>query len=1694
MILTEQIVDLLKSQPNCMIAYDVLKKSFGSAANTLRKLLKFQQLQKFIVAAQVPYRTIYPDATPVEWKMKKGGEKSIRVLQLREPNINVYDIWPRQAELDDDETSLENGFLCNDKELFNVDLNTQAYKIIEQTKYDGVTSTELRSIMGLTKLNARILLRNLERMGQVTTFRVDQGRQRTSKYILVKFESEYKAKMKRVELEVLNSSILPENIEAIDAKASEASMSEKSGTLCEDIRPNDLVVQIKRTSKPIQDLHRSPITEQNQTLRMVERMSSILKFLNAFTVIEDGNKLVQLILAEELKLGYKDQMCKRSMNRLLVRLSAEKRIALWSINLSYEQKVKELMFITHPHVDENNTVFISLIEKEKFEFLVKISNEKTRLKAVNERLKTTSRQTADEKSSNDNKSLKTDSPPKRVQPKKSPEELAPKKKIDQSAIANYGYTPKFIRMRRLHEFLFYLIHDYPEDLQTFSPEEAFANWKTIEPSLDYSALYPELSTIYSCETNWKMFVPPLLSYQGYPKGWAVMTDILLRIPLSIFAKVFNINFEVPGLSELLEHPIRKHYLLNYLPVEVQNAIVSSRKYVFSVDEVLRRLCCIGLVQIGPNRQKEKDQLFVYVNRRASLKNTVDSSPGYYQITNKEYPIEEYYFNTIDDIAKYWDDIYRICLNTKLGRRKQGYEPTKIIWYTQKLLAERMQPRSAYDVQALDNAEIPGDGLGAAGFDSSLFAHLQRNWTFKKISFPSKTVPTVNTVPLNKVARKRDAGTLVKQTQQKIVPIKTVVRVPSSRTPFIQPQRKRLRQPCYDDIDKEALSLMKKLRVDWRPDEDNFLLLCKVGLLYLCPHSRKQTITSNTIRDVLHWHLKSFDKTSRACQRRIIYMMKNEAIAKNVHSCVQEMRNSVEIKKKFKENLYEILSKKFPWDEMFTSVLKIVFIRLLHQVKEKFLSLVTLSNDACTVLLPDKIDDFYKMYDVKCEEYSHKELKYSQPTEKTEISVAIMTTLIHSSVCCAFDKMSWNIQLYDIYKDYPEKVLAEAMQKVRNIQLTSVNKTANQSKIDNRNLPLSSNPYHLSSTYSNMMITNISYEIFGEAFEKLQELLASDKPLKSSTFLQGANKGRCFLISELICDQSITCSIQKPRRMLVINPKQCQEDVTIYDKISSRFQEIFHYIPKVNIVCDAVASKEEPSKTVRISTEKPQLMEYVVHPVEKLMKSDETLYHFFCLLNCIEQKRSIVVDDMRLNEEQHCPFDCVMGIGNSIEKIISIIESNASHLNNIKVDQQEDILPGTVVINERNILYLTNKLVLQRYDCEDEIGEVDDHGLLAISLNILNYVEGNGFSGLVDRIKLDSNADEDVPMEDILTLTSKNDKITKMHDMILVSLCQMTVTVTKKPDDEYVKYGSLDVPKKVLKLDLKKKDALLEYIVSSARWSNKEVDKIDIAEHMKTHQLDDNEISIAMEMLKFIESKKEMGASSIELQEKFGSKVLIKKCLDIFYNQNMVMRAGVVDYTFVHWIYTSAWLITTYHFKRLNKESSDPQPHKLMRIGDGESSTSLRPNRFEKVTVDQHKGFPNRSDPQRPTFMVKTQPWLRVNGSLNRRVLDKWMGLVLLYCLQNPGISVGDVALRFNLMQALQVRHLLEYLQRIECVSLRVMVMKRRRLNLFSSYENLAIETATELDGPDHVFVDVSPDAVIKYGVFIGNKNYTCDFL
>ena len=60
------------------------------------------------------------------------------------------------------------------------------------------------------------------------------------------------------------------------------------------------------------------------------------------------------------------------------------------------------------------------------------------------------------------------------------------------------------------------------------------------------------------------------------------------------------------------------------------------------------------------------------------------------------------------------------------------------------------------------------------------------------------------------------------------------------------------------------------------------------------------------------------------------------------------------------------------------------------------------------------------------------------------------------------------------------------------------------------------------------------------------------------------------------------------------------------------------------------------------------------------------------------------------------------------------------------------------------------------------------------------------------------------------------------------------------------------------------------------------------------------------------------------------------------------------------------------------------------------------------------------------LLVMVKPWIRIDGSLNRRVLDRLLGAVLSYIQQKPGGTVLELSERFHpALQPFQVRELLE---------------------------------------------------------------------
>jgi general transcription factor 3C polypeptide 1 len=61
------------------------------------------------------------------------------------------------------------------------------------------------------------------------------------------------------------------------------------------------------------------------------------------------------------------------------------------------------------------------------------------------------------------------------------------------------------------------------------------------------------------------------------------------------------------------------------------------------------------------------QVFVFLNRKATLLDTTTSKPGYHQVSEDiVYTEHKYEFHTLDDVDKYWYEMWNFCIHTQLG--------------------------------------------------------------------------------------------------------------------------------------------------------------------------------------------------------------------------------------------------------------------------------------------------------------------------------------------------------------------------------------------------------------------------------------------------------------------------------------------------------------------------------------------------------------------------------------------------------------------------------------------------------------------------------------------------------------------------------------------------------------------------------------------------------------------------------------------------------------------------------------------------------------------------------------------------------------------------------------------------------------------------------------------------------------------
>lgn len=318
--------------------------------------------------------------------------------------------------------------------------------------------------------------------------------------------------------------------------------------------------------------HRNDLKSQ----RLISRKAFVIKLVDEHGIIS-VSLLRKLLIEHEKSKGIKDEVCCRSVKRLLYHMSQSNSICVYEIILQRDETIGIYRYVTHPKIHIEHFVLKNEILKLKNNLFLALEEKRHRM--IN--------------------SLRS-----RKKFVKSAKKL---KTVESNVLLplKSHKPPKFLISRYMHEFLFYIVVEL-NDCQTplNITRELLLAWQQTEPALrvdEYlEQLQPEYEnlTAYTKHISWRTFISPLPRYSDKPAGWVYFIDAMDRMPLSIFNKIFRIDKGAdPKLTAYLNHPIRQHYLMRQLPSDLQckiGRVQLQRVYI----SLLKLLNHMGLIQVS----------------------------------------------------------------------------------------------------------------------------------------------------------------------------------------------------------------------------------------------------------------------------------------------------------------------------------------------------------------------------------------------------------------------------------------------------------------------------------------------------------------------------------------------------------------------------------------------------------------------------------------------------------------------------------------------------------------------------------------------------------------------------------------------------------------------------------------------------------------------------------------------------------------------------------------------------------------------------------------------------------------------------------------------------------------------------------------------------------------------------------------
>uniref|UniRef100_A0A8C2TZW0 Ral transcription factor IIIC subunit 1 n=1 Tax=Coturnix japonica TaxID=93934 RepID=A0A8C2TZW0_COTJA len=1031
----------------------------------------------------------------------------------------------------------------------------------------------------------------------------------------------------------------------------EAVKQESSLSTCPPITDEDgdtAVIEEVRLEDPKVRLQRS-----HETYRLLKRRNLIVEAVRNLRLIESLFTLQKMVMDQEKQEGVSTKCCKKSIIRLVQKLSQEGLLRIYRTTVIQDGISKKVTFVVHPSVSPSDPLVRSAIEQVRF----RISNSSTasRVKVP---------QTPSSQDHGNEENVRQEAFPESgdTQENSRKDENSRADKTDEkmgiTQLKNYrpvtvpglgrslGFLPKMPRLKIVHMFLWYLIYGHPlsgtdgkrsdgkkqGSKQKQSVNEAQADGAT---QITRSVTNPEVAAqdseasskvstsketrvdllliVYVDDTSWMRYVPPLPLHREFGFGWALVSDILICLPLSLFVQIVQVSYKVDGLEEFLNDPVKKHTLIRFLPMSVRQQLLYRRRYIFTVVENLQRLCYMGLIQFGPTEKfQEKDQVFVYMKRNAVIVDTTTCDP-HYNLAQSSRPFERrlHVLNTMQDVENFWFDLQCVCLNTPLGvvrcTRSKKSNPQE------EEAALAMEQQSAVDKhnlerkcamleyttgsrEVVDDGTIPGDGLGAAGLDSSFYGHLKRNWIWtsyiinkskkennvseNRLTVRLQTFLTKHPLPLSTGGNKINILGEPKVGPESVVQKKECIEISQEATQDRNKRvrggknqkRKRLKKDTgkttkkkkkeeksvekskklryHDEADQSALQRMTRLRVTWTVQEDVLLMLCRIASHVLNAKVKGPFVPWQVVRDIMHANFEeSLDKTSRSVGRRARYIVRNPQTYLNYKVCLAEVYQD-------KALIDEFMNRENNYEE--PQVCAAEFKQFVERLKTKFSS--TLGNPKLEI--PDTLQELFARFRVLAiGEDTNQTTKEDSLNSVYDIHYLVLQNLMQSTLALSNNQMKYcqSIQTFRLYREYRDDILVKAFlecQKRSLVNRRRLNHTLGPKK--SRALPFVAMSYQLSQSYYRVFTWRFPSTVCTESFQFLQKLkdmgksdqpdsfLFKDQESKASedmiTFPIDGPGGHCVAMLSLFSLGLVSVNVRIPEQIVVVDSTMVENEV------------------------------------------------------------------------------------------------------------------------------------------------------------------------------------------------------------------------------------------------------------------------------------------------------------------------------------------------------------------------------------------------------------------------------------------------------------------------------------------------------------------------------------------------------------------------